>query len=132
MRARLAFVCLALAGCAADAPYFQSVLAPESTADTLGPYRVEARVVADRGVFRLLAVLAADAEGTTTVDVPLELVEGDERYGLWVVDLPGRPAGSVYRFQLELIDTDGAIVRHPAGDAPAWVEFEVLQAASGP
>jgi hypothetical protein len=112
----LLWIVLGLMGCG-DRPWFESVLLPRDTADTLGPYIAEAWVVADEGVFRFVAEVATQRDVPQSLDLPLERVDGDAEHGLWRLELPGRPAGSLFVYTLKVVDDEGNIERHPESGA---------------
>jgi len=118
-------------GCGRDEPTFVSVLAPEDTYDTVGPYRIEVRVKAPNGVFRLLLRLQQEEGSMAFADLPFEVI--DERFdsGEYFVELPGRPPGTVFAYYLLLVDGKteggGALVTEPAGAPEDLLSFEILQ-----
>lgn len=111
----------AVAACGSERPYFQSVSAPTDTYDTVGPYRVEAWIVAPRGV-GIMELRFEDEANRSSADFPMQEAEvSDEASAeLWVAELTGRPVGTVLRFYLVLVDQVGQKVVYPAG-APADV-----------
>ena len=130
---RVLCLLLVLAGnaCGRDEPTFVSVLAPENTYDVVGPYRVEVRVKAPNGVFRLLLRLQQEEGSMAFADLPFETIEDRFDGGEFFVELPGRPSGTVFAYYLLLVDGKneggGALVTEPAGAPEDLLRFEILE-----
>jgi len=130
MRWLLLIGALGVAACGSDKPAFISVLLPGDTYDTVGPYRIEAEVLAPNGVDRLLLRLLSGSGDSAYSDLPFSAIDAERTGGRFYVELPGRPAGTLFEFYLLLVDgqrTGGSkIVKYPA-DAPDTVaSFSVL------
>ncbi len=129
---RLLFVMslAAAAGCGDDVPVFLSVLTPEDTTDTLGPYRVEARVAAPNGVYRLLVRLRQAQDSAVFADLPMAPIVERPDGGTYVAELPGRPAGTLFEYYLLLIDGEGQgggkLVTSPAGAPDVLWSFAIV------
>lgn len=105
-------------GCGGDDPSISIVSAPVDTADTQGPYVVEAIPDAPEGVFELrLDVQFLDQP---ILFVPLE---GE----VWRARIPGQPVGSQIDWFVELVDSGGDIVREPSEGVRS---FQVLTVES--
>jgi hypothetical protein len=135
MRAGVLVLVLFSAACGRDEPAFLSVLTPNDTFDTVGPYRVEVRVAAPNGVFRLLLRLQQEADSAVFSDMPFSPIEERFDGGEFFLELPGRPAGTRFAYYLLLVDGKkkggGALVREPEAAPAELHEFEILSRALG-
>ena len=117
--------------CGTDEPYFVSVLLPGDTYDTAGPYRVEAEVIAPNGVLRLVLRLRSESalDVVTWSDLPFAPIDADATGGRYFVELPGRPAGTVFRFYLQVVDGKrsggGRLAVYPPGAPETLAGFRV-------
>ncbi|MBI5508356.1 MAG: hypothetical protein HY903_06355 [Deltaproteobacteria bacterium] len=121
---------LVSAGCGRDEPSFVSVLLPTDTYDTAGPYRVEAQVFAANGVFRMLMRLQQATDSEVFGDLRFQVVEEEGDGGRYLLELPGRPAGTWFRYYLQVVDGKskggGRIATYPDGAPATLAEFCVL------
>lgn len=99
------------------------MLAPSDTWDTVGPYVVEAYVVAPRGLERVEARLRAS--GTVLAGVQVDAAEGERAPSLWRLELPGQSAGYRYEYELVAVDTTGSKARYPT-DKEAFLSLAVV------
>lgn len=104
---------LATFSCAASDPWFESVLELDDTFDSVGPYLVEAHVVAPRGVESLVLRVSEEPGADTFSAVSLRQIEGDEAGGLYRAALRGRPGGAVIEYDLVLTDRAQVQVTYP-------------------
>jgi len=129
MEARLAVIAIvALGACAAPLPTFVSVLGPTSSADPVGPYRIEAYVDAPAGVHRVACRWVTGDDLASYAELPMTL-EGRDDSGPWVVEIPGQPPGTEVSYYLVLVDEAGGLVRYPAQAPEELLDFQVLTAA---
>jgi hypothetical protein len=119
----------ASAACIQQKPFFASVLLPQDTTDEVGPYRIQAYVVAPAGVGRLVVRLRDEpydppgADRQSFAEKRLEPLDPEDEEGPWVVDIDGRPAGTQLWYHLVLVEeTTGSLVRDPI-DAPENQHF---------
>ncbi len=121
---------VALSACGRDEPAFLSVLAPDDTFDTVGPYRVEARVAAPNGVHRFTLRLSQGPESVLFAETPMIVVNERHDGGEYYAEFPGRPAGTSFRYYLVLVDGEagggGALVSYPDAAPEDLLEFEIL------
>jgi hypothetical protein len=124
------FIVLSASACAVDDPYFVSVLLPGDTFDTVGPYRVEAEVLAPNGVHRIIMRLSAGEDSTAYSDLMLAAVDETETGGSYYIELPGRPPGTVFRYYLQVVDGKrsggGRLAVFPAEAPDTLASFAVL------
>jgi hypothetical protein len=117
-------------GCGDDRPAFISVLTPSDTTDTVGPYRVEAQVVAPNGVYRLLLRLRQAPTSGVFADIRLQAIDEQHDGGTYFAELPGRPAGTLFEYYLLLIDGagkgGGELVNYPAGAPGELLSFSIV------
>ena len=129
-RLAVVLVLVGAAGCASDMPSFVSVLLPGDTFDTVGPYRVEAEVLAPNGVLRVTLRLFPGDDPEVYSDLPFTAIEEDKTGGEFYVELPGRPVGTVFRFYLQVVDGKrgggGKIAVFPSGAPDDLATFSVL------
>jgi hypothetical protein len=126
----VALVVVAVTACGNDDPAFISVLPPTDTSDTLGPYRIEAHVVAPNGVYRLLVRLRQEPLSDVFADLRFRPLEELHDGGVYVAELAGRPAGTVFEYYLLLIDGEGkgggALVTYPPAAPEELLTFTIL------
>ena len=126
---RACFLLLLIANvsaCGTMEPAFESVLHPDDTYDTAGPYRIEAYVAAADNIDRVSVALAEKPGGDLFGEMSMHLADGTLARGRWVVDLPGRPVGSIYQFYLVARDISGYEVLYPQKAPGVRLEFEIL------
>jgi hypothetical protein len=131
MSRRVVLLTLLFAGaCAVDDPYFVSVLLPGDTFDSVGPYRVEAEVLAPNGVHRIIMRLSAREDSAVFSDLRLAAVDATATGGTYALELPGRPAGTVFRYYLQVVDGKrsggGRIAVYPPDAPSSLAHFAVL------
>ena len=116
-RSGLGALCVAvlvLAGaCGSDQPRFESVALPGDTYETAGPYLIEAYVRAPAGSKELVARLFAAPEAPTYRELAGGRLRKEEDVELWSVELPGRPAGTVFYYYLSFVDRHGKKIVYP-------------------
>ena len=107
-----------LSACGDQDPEFEALYLPEDTTDTSGPYLFEVYINAPRGVDRIILRVAM-SEGSRIFsyiyfDSESLSDDSDEGTERWVVELPGRPAGTVFEYFIAAYDLQGARIAHPA------------------
>jgi hypothetical protein len=117
---------LGAGACGDDKPFFQSVLVPPDSYDTVGPYRIEAYVVAVKGVRGVTVRLPSDSDPSSYSEVLATFKADSGEAELWLADLPGRPAGTVFSFYLEAVDKGGSLVKYPSGAPDELATFRIL------
>jgi hypothetical protein len=122
----LAGFATALFGCGGNVdPIFESVLEPEDTYDAVGPYRIEAFITA-RDPLNWVVLRVAQDNATRFGELLATLERGDVKEGLWVAELPGRPAGSRFDFYLAAEDRTGKSAFYPANAPIDLIGFAIL------
>lgn len=116
-------------GCGRQEPFFVSVILPEDTTDTVGPYRIEAYVEAPNGVGRFLLRLANAPSSDIFSEIQFTPSDVDDEAAVWFVELPGRPAGTEFYYYLLLTDTHGALIRLPDTAPVALNVFRILESS---
>jgi len=101
-------------------PLFSETTVLPNTGDTIGPYRVTARVTEHSPLAELILRYEAGAEW---VDVPMTAL-GDD---LYAGDIPGQPHGTRVRYYLVGEDAGGNAATDPAGAPTGAYLFWVLQ-----
>lgn len=124
---------LAAVACVQQEPFFASVLLPQDTTDQVGPYRIQAYVVAPAGVKRLVVRFFSEPydpsnpETRDSGELRFAPLDPEEEEGPWLVELDGRPAGTQLWYQLVLVEaTTGALARDPIDAPETEHSFRVL------
>jgi hypothetical protein len=115
----------ALAACAVEPVRLVSLSLPEDTADTAGPYLVQAELRGDLDGRELIVCWSVDNASFTTARAHARAGRDDLRFA----ELPGQPAGTTVSFLLVLVDEGGPC---PAFDASVTLRsFRVVTSTSG-
>ncbi len=121
MRSVPCLLLLLVAACGSDAPEIQSVLVPEAK-EEVGPYMVEAWVVAPVGVGRA-AVRVVNAG--QTIEFAMSEHRREPPAELWQAALPGASFGTTYRLYVVAIDKIGRKAVYPTRAPQALLELSV-------
>ncbi len=119
----MAALACCLGACSVEPPAFVSVLFPEETHDTVGPYRVEAWLETTRGI-RYVLLRIGDEDPFSELLFSRE--RQDDQTELWGLDLPGRPPGWTYRFFLIAVETGGKKATFPEGAPEEVLTLRIL------
>ena len=116
--------------CGAQDPRFLSVLELSDTTDSVGPYRLEAYVDVPRGVDVFNVRVAESAAALQFGTIAMKRLETTPSNGAWYAELAGRPAGTEYKYYLELRDASGTTITSPAR-APAVLHQFMISTPTG-
>ena len=124
---RLAVVLAAtLLACGNEYPEFTSVLVPQDTTDTRGPYAIETYVSSSHDIVEVSAFVAASQDGDAVElgGARTTVASGDAE--LWKIEIPGRPVGTDLFLYLVALDEKGRKSSYPAGAPQDRLHFRVI------